>query len=108
MFYSIRRLVVYCWDFVFNHEVSPLRNIPDVAVRHYVLQALGLMWAVAFAVAAGSYTFFAVSLIGHTVLIAAAAITVATWTAATAKPVVFVRGSTGKEIYPPKSAFNNQ
>ena len=98
MFYSIRRLVVYCWDFVFNHEVSPLRNIPDVAMRHYVLQALGLMWAVAFAVAAGSYTFFAVSLIGHTVLIAAAAITVATWTAATVKPDVFIRGSTGKEI----------
>ena len=60
MFYSIRKLVVYCWDFVFNHEVSPLRNIPDVAMRHYVLQALGLMWAVAFAVAAGSYTFLAV------------------------------------------------
>ena len=98
MYNLIRRLVVYCWDFVFNHEESPLRHIPDVAIRHYVLQALGAMWAVAFAVAAGSYTFFAVSLIGHTVLIAAAAITVATWTAATAKPDVFVRGSTDKEI----------
>jgi hypothetical protein len=97
MFYSIRRLVVYCWDFVFNHEVSPLRHIPDVAIRHYVLQALGLMWAVAFAVAAGSYTFLAVSVIGHTVLIAAAAITVTTWTAATAKPDLFVRGSIRKE-----------
>ena len=52
---------------------------------------LGMMWAVAFAVAAGSYTFLAVSVIGHTVLIAAAAITVATWTAATAKPELFVR-----------------
>jgi hypothetical protein len=87
MFYSIRRLVVYCWDFVFNHEVSPLRNIPDVAMRHYVLQAL------AFAVAAGSYTLLAVSVIGHTVLIAAAAITVTTWTAASVKPDLFVRGS---------------
>jgi hypothetical protein len=35
----------------------------------------------------------AVSVIGHTVLIAAAAITVATWTAATAKPELFVRGA---------------
>jgi len=91
--YSIRRLVVYYWEFVFNHEVSPLRHIPDVAMRHYVLQALGLMWAVSFAVAAGSYTFLAVSVIGHTVIIAAAAITVATWTAATAKPDLFVRVS---------------
>ena len=93
MFYSTRRRVMYCWNFVFNHEVSPLRHIPDVAMRHYVLQALGLMWAVAV----GSYTFLAVSVIGHTVLIAAAAITVTTWTAATAKPDLFVRGSIQKE-----------
>ena len=96
MFNSIRRLVVYSWDFVFNHEVSPLRHIPDVAIRHYVLQGLGLMWAAAFAVAAGSYTFFAVSVIGHAVLIAAAAITVTTWTAATVKPDLFVRDSIRK------------
>ncbi|MGE5203172.1 MAG: hypothetical protein ACM3O6_14020 [Acidobacteriota bacterium] len=97
MFTPVRKFVVYCWNFVFNHEVSPLRNIPDVAIRHYVLQALGFMWAVAFAVATGSYTFLAVSVIGHTVLIGAAAITVATWTAATVKPEFFVRGSTRQE-----------
>jgi len=97
MFTPVRKLVVYCWNFLFNHEVSPLRNIPDVAIRHYVLQALGFMWAVAFAVATGSYTFLAVSVIGHTVLIGAAAITVATWTAATVKPEFFVRGSTWQE-----------
>ena len=62
MFKSIRRSVAYFWGFVFNHEVSPLRHIPDVATRHYVLQALGLIWAVAFAVAAGSYTFLAIIL----------------------------------------------
>lgn len=90
----VRKLIVFGWNFVFNHEVSPLRHIPNVAIRHYILQALGLMWAVAFAVAVGSYTFLAVSAIGHTVLIAAAAITVATWTAATKKPDLFVRGST--------------
>ncbi|MBM3732944.1 MAG: hypothetical protein FJW24_05680 [Acidimicrobiia bacterium] len=91
------KFVVYSWNFVFNHEVSPLRHIPDVAIRHYVLQALGLMWAVSFAVATGSYTFMAASLIGHTVLIAAAAITVATWTAATAKPKLFLLGSARQE-----------
>ena len=89
-----RKFVAYAWNYVFNHEVSPLRNIPDVAIRHYVLQALGLMWAVSFAIAIGSYTVLAVSVIGHTVLIAAAAITVATWTASTVKPGLFVRGST--------------
>jgi len=78
---------------VFNHKVSPLRHIRDVAIRHYVLQALGIMWAAAFSAAVGSYTFFAASVVGHSVLIAAAAITVATWTAATVKPKLFIRES---------------
>ena len=97
MFTPVQKFVVYGWNFVFNHEVSPLRNIPDVAIRHYVLQALGLMWAVAFAVATGSYTFMTYSVVGHTVLIAAAAITVATWTVATAKPKLFLLRSAQRE-----------
>ena len=93
MFLGTGNFVVYAWNFIFNHEVSPLRNIPDVGTRHYVLQVLGLMWAVALSTAIGSYTFFAASVLGHTVLIAAAAITVATLTAAAKKPSLFVRGS---------------
>ena len=93
MIKSIKRSVAYVWSFLFDHEVSPLRNIPDVAVRHYVLQALGLMWAAAFSIAVGSYTVLAFSVLGHTVLIAAAAITVATLTTASKKPQVFLRGS---------------
>ena len=93
--------VIYIWNYVFNHEVSPLRNIPDVAIRHYVLQAMGFMWAVSFSIALGSYTYFAASVIGHTVLIAAAAITVTTWTAASTKPSLFnglVRKSGGEHV----------
>jgi hypothetical protein len=87
----MRQVIVNGWNFIFNSEVSPLRHIPDVATRHYVLQALGLMWAVSFAVAIGSYTVLAVSALGHTVLIGAAAITVATYTAATNKPGLFAK-----------------
>lgn len=89
----MRQLIVNAWNFIFNHEVSPLRHIPDVAVRHYVLQALGFMWAVSSSVALGSYTIFAASVIGHAFLIGAAAITVATYTAATLKPDLFKTGS---------------
>lgn len=85
----MQRLVVLAWNYVFNHEVSPLRHIPDVSVRHMILQILGWMWAVAFSVAIGSYTFLAASLVGHATLIAAATITVATYTAAANKPGVF-------------------
>lgn len=89
----MKQLVVNGWNFIFDADVSPLRNIPDVGTRHYVLQALAVMWAVAFATAIGSYTIFAVSILGHTVLIAAAAITVATYTAAAKKPTMFASGS---------------
>jgi hypothetical protein len=96
MFKLLRNLVIFSWKFVFDHEVSPLRHISDVAIRHYVLQALGFMWAVAFAVAVGSYTVAAISVVGHTALIAAAAITVTTWTAAASKPELFSRYSKRK------------
>jgi hypothetical protein len=93
MIASTGNFIVYAWNFIFNHEVSPLRNIPHVGTRHYALQLLGVMWAVSFSTAIGSYTFLAASMVGHTVLIAAAAITVATLTAAAKKPDLFVRGS---------------
>lgn len=88
---GILMYAVYAWNFLFNHEVSPVKNIPDVAVRHYILQALGLMWATAFSIAMGSYFVLAVSVLGHAVLIAAIAITVLTLTAASKKPQLFVR-----------------
>jgi hypothetical protein len=86
----LKQLIVNGWNFIFNAEISPLRHIPDVATRHYVLQALGLMWAASFSVAIGSYTILAASVLGHSVLVAAAAITVATYTAAAKKPKSFV------------------
>lgn len=85
--------VIYPWNFIFNHEVSPLRNIPDISTRHYVLQVLAFMWVVAFSIAIGNATLFYVNFLAHIVLVGAVAITVATWTAATAKPELFVKKS---------------
>ena len=85
----MKKLVVNAWEFIFNSDVSPLRHIPDVSTRHYVLQALGAMWVLAVSLAFGSYTFFAFNLVGHIVLIGAAAITIATYTTATIRPSVF-------------------
>jgi len=93
MIAGTKTLFVKSWNFIFDHSVSPLRHIPDIAVRHYVLQALGLMWAVSFSVAIGSYAFLAASILGHSVLIAAAAITAATLTVAAKKPKLFMRGA---------------
>lgn len=93
----MKNFIYRAWNFIFNHEVSPLRHIPDISTRHYILQALGFMWAVAFSLAIGSYTFFAFNLLGHVVLIGAAAITIATYSTATIRPSTFSRTS-GRRI----------
>ena len=85
----MRQFIVRAWRYVFDHEVSPLRHIPDVATRHMILQILAWMWASAFSLALGSYTILGVSLVGHAFLIGAAAITVATYTTAATNPEVF-------------------
>ena len=86
----MRKLIVLAWNYVFDHEVSPLRHIPDFTVRHMVLQMLGWMWAIAFSIAIGSYTFLAFSLLGHAVLLGAVAVTVATYTTAANRPRAFL------------------
>lgn len=86
----MKKFVVHAWNYIFDHEVSPLRHIPDFTVRHMVLQMLGWMWAIAFSAAIGSYTFMAFSLIGHAILLGAVAITVATYATATKRPDSFL------------------
>jgi hypothetical protein len=86
----MKNLVITGWKFIFDHESSPLRHIPGFSVRHMVFQMLGWMWAISFSIAIGSYTFLAASLVGHAVLIAAVAITVATYATAATRPQVFV------------------
>lgn len=83
-------LIIHAWNFIFDHEVSPLRHIPDFNTRHMVLQVLGYMWAIAFSIAIGSYTVLAISLVGHAVLFGAAAITVATYVTAAKRPRAFL------------------
>lgn len=85
----MRKFIFHMWNFIFDHEVSPLRHIPDLPTRHMVLQLLGWMWALSFSIAIGSYTVFALSVLGHAVLISALAITVATYTISAKKPSVF-------------------
>lgn len=85
----MRKTIVFSWNYIFNSEVSPLRHITDPSMRHYVLQALGFMWAVASLLAIGSYALLPASIVGHVVLIAAAFVTVTTYTTASLKPSLF-------------------
>jgi hypothetical protein len=89
--FQVAPLVVFLWQFVFDHRVSPLRHIPDVSTRHLILQILGWMWATAFCVSIGSYALLGFSIVMHSALIAAAAVTVATYTTAQVNPTLLPR-----------------
>ncbi len=89
--FKVAPLVVFLWRFVFDHRFSPLRHIPNVSTRHLILQVLGWMWATAFCLSIGSYAVLGFSIVMHSALIAAAAVTVATYTTAQVNPTLLPR-----------------
>ena len=89
--FQVAPLTVFLWRFVFDHRISPLRHIPDVSTRHLILQILGWMWATAFCVSIGSYALLGFSIVMHSALIAAAAVTVATYTTVQVNPTLLPR-----------------
>ena len=71
-------------------EINPLRHIPDLNVRHMIMQVLAFMWSAIFSIAiADSIMAFGISAIVHVLLVAAVVITVATFKVAEYKPSAF-------------------
>ena len=86
----IREWVVDAWNVIMNYERNPLRHIPDLQVRHMVMQVLAFMWSGVFALLiAESITVFAYSSIAHIVFITAIVITVGTFKVAEKSPSSF-------------------
>ena len=59
--------------------------IPDLQVRHLVMQVLAWMWCIIFALSVGSVTVFGVSAVAHVLLIAGIVSTVGTFETAKRK-----------------------
>ena len=78
----MKRFINDCWNGVMDHEKNPLSNIPNIQVRHMVLQLLAWMWCIVFSFYLGSIVVFGISAILHLVLIAAIVITVVTFKSA--------------------------
>ena len=87
--YPVRTFVVNGWNAVMDDKRNQLSNIPDLQVRHLVMQVLAWMWCIVFAFIVGSWTAFDVSVIGHVILLAAIAITVGTFETARRAPQYF-------------------
>ena len=70
---------------------NPLSSIPDVQTRHMVMQVLAWMWCIVFAIIVGSMWAGVVSMLIHVLLLAAVAVTVATFETAKRNPKAFRR-----------------
>jgi len=87
--YPVRTFIVNGWNAVMDDKRNPLSNIPDLQVRHLVMQVLAWMWCIVFAFIVGSWTAFGVSAVMHVILLAAIAITVGTFETARRQPQYF-------------------
>ena len=75
----MRSFIVDSWNVVMNHNYNPLKNIPDLNVRHMAMQILAWMWCVVFSLYVGSWYVMGITFAAHFLLIAAIAVTIATF-----------------------------
>jgi len=88
----MRAFIFSCWNVVMDHNYNPLSNIPDLNTRHMIMQVLAWMWCIVFGIIVGSMWAGLYSMIAHSLLLGAIAITVATFELAKRKPYGFYSG----------------
>ena len=87
--YPMRTSIVNGWNTIMDHNMNPLSNIPDLGVRHVVMQGLAWMWCIIFSMSVGSITVFGVSAVAHALFIAGVVLTVGTFETARRRPTYF-------------------
>ena len=88
--YPVRTFIVNGWNAIMDHNMNPLRNIPDLNTRHMVMQVLAWMWCIVFSSYFGSMWIFGITTIAHIIVLAAIAVTVATFETAKRRPNFFL------------------
>ena len=74
------------WESIMNHDRNPLKNIPDTNTRHMMMQVLAWIWCIAFSSYFSSMWIFGITAIAHIIILAAIAVTVATFEIARTNP----------------------
>lgn len=86
----MRKWIVDCWNAVMDHNLNPLSNIPDLHVRHMIMQVLAFMWSAVFALQTVNVMLnFTISSIAHILFLGAVVITVGTFKVAEKRPYMF-------------------
>ena len=87
----MKQFIYDSWNCVMDADINPLKHIPDINVRHMVLQVLAWMWCIVFSMYVGSIFVMGITMIAHVIFLAAIVITVATFETAKTKPNFFLR-----------------
>ena len=87
----MRQYIFDTWNSVMDSNISPLRNIPNLQVRHLIMQILAWMWVSVCSMYLGSIMFWGINAIAHTLLLAAIVVTVGTFDTAQRNPKLFNR-----------------
>ena len=93
---DMREFVYNRWNAVMDHEKNPLSAIPDFGTRHMIMQVLAWMWCIVFGIIVGSMYAGVFSMLMHTLILGAVAITVGTFETAKRRPQYFGGFGRGK------------
>jgi len=96
---DMREWVYDCWNSVMDDKRNPLSNIPDFSTRHMIMQVLAWMWCTVFGIIVGSMYMGVFSMVLHTLLLGAIAVTVATFETAKRNPTKLINFASGYTSY---------
>tara|TARA_R110002124_G_scaffold118682_2_gene276175 strand:- start:679 stop:1176 length:498 start_codon:yes stop_codon:yes gene_type:complete len=82
----VKEWVYNSWNSVMDHDRNPLKNIPHTNTRHMIMQVLAWMWCIAFSSYFTSMWMFGITAVAHIFILAAIAVTVATFETAKRRP----------------------
>ena len=85
----MKQFIYDSWNGVMDADINPLKHIPDINVRHMVLQVLAWMWCIVFSMYVGSFWIMGISIVVHALFLMAIVITVATFETARKNPGAF-------------------
>ena len=85
----MREYIYESWNSVMDANINPLKNIPNLQVRHLIMQILAWMWVSVCSMYLGSIMFWGINAIAHTLLLAAIVVTVGTFDTAQRNPKLF-------------------
>ena len=78
----MRKLIFEMYQSVMDADWNPLRKIPDMGIRHLIMQILSWMWCIVFSLYFGSFVVFGITAAAHFLLLIGIFITVSTFTVA--------------------------